>query len=113
MESEASVAVSKNDRLFSVTPEDAAWETFHYDPADDTFAIVSKQDVTELAERNKRLFNAAERSTPHGEFAHYASIPGNVYADLVKRGIANDEKAFKAWLEDPDNRVFRTRPGKI
>jgi hypothetical protein len=110
MESEAPVAV--NDRLFSVTPEDLAWETFHYDPASDTFAIASKQDITALAERNKAEYNAAP--SRHGEhFVRYASIPGNVYADLQRRGIADDEKAFKAWLEDPDNRVFRTRPGRI
>jgi len=104
--------VAVNDRLFSVTPEDLAWETFHYDPASDTFTIASKQDVTGLVEQNKAEYNAEHGR--HGEgFTKYASIPGNVYADLQWRGIADDERAFKAWLEDPDNRVFRTRPGRI
>jgi hypothetical protein len=24
-----------------------------------------------------------------------------------------DQKKFKAWLNDPENRYFRTRPGRI
>jgi hypothetical protein len=30
------------------------------------------------------------------------------------RGFAViDEKRFKAWMNDPENRHFRTRPGKV
>jgi hypothetical protein len=36
-----------------------------------------------------------------------------IYYDLQRRGILQDEKRLKAWLNDPENRVFRTRPGKV
>jgi len=45
--------------------------------------------------------------------ARVASIPLNVYYDLKRRGIADDPKAMKKWLNDPDNRVFRTREGTV
>jgi hypothetical protein len=36
-----------------------------------------------------------------------------VYYDLKRRGIADDPKKFKQWLNDRDNRVFRTRAGTL
>jgi hypothetical protein len=42
-----------------------------------------------------------------------ASIPMGVYMELDAKGIARDEKAFARWLDDPDQRAFRTRPGRL
>jgi hypothetical protein len=36
-----------------------------------------------------------------------------VYYDLKRRGIADDPAALKKWLNDGDNRVFRTREGTL
>jgi hypothetical protein len=41
------------------------------------------------------------------------SIPMSIYHELQKQGILQDEKRLKKWLNDPDNRVFRTRPGRV
>ena len=30
-----------------------------------------------------------------------------------KKGIADDNKKMKAWLNDRDNVLFRTRPGRV
>jgi hypothetical protein len=32
---------------------------------------------------------------------------------LKKDGIIDDPSAMKRWLNDPDNRFFRTRPGRV
>ena len=47
-----------------------------------------------------------------------ASLPMVVIDDLNKKGIMRgfavmDQKRFKAFLNDPDNRFFRTRPGEV
>ena len=47
-----------------------------------------------------------------------ASIPLTVIDALNKKGILRgfkvlDEKAFRQFLNDPDNRFFRTRTGRI
>jgi hypothetical protein len=75
------------------------------------YVIETQQDVTAIAEANKRQYN----DTPdrYRDVNKVASIPLNVYYDLKRRGIADDPKKFKQWLNDRDNRVFRTRAGTL
>ncbi len=99
-----------NDSLTGIT------RYFHYDTDTDNFHIETKQDVTDLAEFNKEQFkHFDERSGWKGEMHKVASIPLSVYYDLRAKGIApdQDQKAFARWMNDPDNRVFRTRPGRV
>ena len=47
-----------------------------------------------------------------------ASIPMTVIDRLNQKGIMRgfhvlDQKKFKEWLNDPDNRFFRTKQGRI
>jgi hypothetical protein len=47
-----------------------------------------------------------------------ASVPLVVIDDLNKKGIMRgfhvvDQARFKEWLNNPDNRAFRTRPGRV
>jgi hypothetical protein len=39
---------------------------------------------------------------------HVARIPLVIWRHLERLGITRDEKALNAWLDDRDNRVFRT-----
>ena len=48
-----------------------------------------------------------------GEWSKVASIPMPLYYRLKRDGIADDPKRMKAWLNDADNRFFRTRPGRV
>ena len=36
-----------------------------------------------------------------------------VYYDLKNKGILDDPKAIKKWLNDPENKYFRTREGTV
>ena len=78
----------------------------------DDVAVETVQNVTDIIDISKEQYNdsAGER---YGLRAQVARIPTSVYWDLVRRGIANDKEAFAAWLNDSDNRVWRTRPGRI
>lgn len=87
---------------------------FHYDDATEQFGIETLQDVTGIAEANKGVMATMDERSPwKGEMERVASIPMNIYSELVRKGIADDEKALRKWLDDPDNRVFRTRPGSL
>lgn len=87
---------------------------FHWNDADESFHIETLQDATEIAESNKHQYNQVdERAGWKGDMNKVASIPMNIYMDLEARGITRDEKRFKAWLNAPENRVFRTRPGRV
>ena len=42
-----------------------------------------------------------------------ATLPLSVYYQLKREGIADDPKRLAKWMNDPDNRAFRTRGGRL
>tara|TARA_R100001509_G_scaffold29497_1_gene15717 strand:+ start:468 stop:794 length:327 start_codon:yes stop_codon:yes gene_type:complete len=82
-------------------------------PSGDKITIATSQDVTKIVEANRRARNEIDKHKPHGEWSKVASIPLSVLYDLKRRGIADDPSAMKRWLNDPDNRAFRTRDARI
>jgi len=99
------------EKIFNIDPVSGIKSVWHYDDATDTAFIEKRQDVTEIIDNNKRQFN--EDHGRYGEWNKVASIPLNVYFDLKQKGIVDDPVAMKKWLNDPDNRFFRTRPGRV
>ena len=81
--------------------------------ADDHFVISTSQDVTKIIEANKRSEKEVTSRNKWGEFSKVASIPLSIYYDLKKQGVIDDKKRFKRWLNDRDNKLFRTRGGTI
>lgn len=85
---------------------------------DGQYFIETKQDLSGILESNKAQFNAVDEKARWGEFTKIASLPNVIIDDLNKKGIMRgfaviDEKLFRAFLNDPDNRFFRTRPGQV
>lgn len=98
-------------RLFSHDPATGITRWFEYDHTDDHFSIITEQDVDPIIEATKQDFNDAPQKW--GDMARVASIPMTIYYDLLRKGIIHDQAAMKRWLNDPDNRFFRTRPGTV
>lgn len=88
-------------------------EYHYYDPDTDTCMIEQVQDTSLIVENNNAQRNLTDRNTRWGEMTKVASIPMNVWADLNAKGITKDKTAFRRWLNDPDNRFFRTREGVV
>ena len=86
---------------------------------DGGIVIATEQDVTEIIEQNKKEYNATNGRWKEDVLSNkIASIPMTVIDTLNKQGIMKgfdvvDQKKFRAWLNDPDNRFFRTRQGKV
>lgn len=97
-------------RLFGRDPLTGITQYWHVKDNGE-YVIETQQDVTAIAEKNKREFN--ETPDRYRDVNKVASIPLNVYYDLKRRGIADDPVAFKKWLNDRDNEVFRTRAGRL
>ena len=94
-------------RIFDTDPLTGITRYWHVkDNGEYVIETVQKVDVDEA---NTRARNATDKRTKWGEMARVASIPLSVYYELKRQGIVDDQKAFKKWLNDPDNRVFRTR----
>jgi hypothetical protein len=92
-------------------------QTIFHD-ADGKFILEVRQDVSEIIERNKKQYAATDERAKWGEFTKVASLPLSVIDDLNKKGIMRgfaviDERKFRAFLNDPDTRHFRTRPGEV
>ena len=84
----------------------------YFIPEDDGFRIVTVQEEDDILERNKAEYN--EYSHPQfGTMRKVASVPIALYFELKRRGILDDWNELKKWLNDPDNRFFRTAPGKL
>lgn len=104
-------------RPFDSDPEVGLVETFHYDETTGEFFLENEQDVSDVVADNKAHFNEKDerarwsRGVLGGD--RVASIPNVLWAELEAKGITQDEKALKRWLNDPDNRAFRVRPGKV
>lgn len=96
---------------FSYDPILGIKRTFHGEEDGNGFVIQTTQETEDIVEANKAAYNDAPDRW--GEFTRVASIPISIYFDLKKKGIADDDAAMKRWLEDPDNRFFRTRAGRL
>ena len=85
----------------------------------DEITIKQEQDVSELIEQNKKEYNNADSKWSDELFGNkVASIPFTAINKLNKEGIMKgftvlDQKRFFAWLNNPENLFFRTKPGQL
>lgn len=101
-------------REFSFDPVTGIRRFHHYDPATELAHIETVADVTDIVETDKFQFNSIdERANWKGDLHKVASIPMSLYFELKAKGILDDQKALRKWLNSSDNRVFRTRPGEV
>jgi hypothetical protein len=76
-------------------------------PAD--VSVHTSQDVEPVLDgiaRDRELM-------PHGENKLAARLPMIVVEDLIKRGIYDDESAFKKWLNGPEAEPWRIWKGRL
>lgn len=105
-------------RLFDHDELTGITEYYYYDDDTGGFIMESVQDVEDVIEDNKARANMAP-SHWRGNWHRVASIPNVVMMELSKQGIVSpagrifDQQAFRKWLNDRDNQLFRTRPGKV
>jgi len=94
-----------------------------YDDGEGGLVIHSEQDLTAFAEYTKEAHNTKPPGRGWGDNPidrrnHIATLPTEIINHLNQVGIMRgytilDQKAMKKWLNDPDNRVFRTRGGVV
>jgi len=98
---------------------DGSKTAFHDDGSD--LIIEHKADISAVLNANKAEYaqNDERKRWSDDAFGNkVASIPLVVFQELEKQGITKgftvlDMPRFKAWLNNPDNRAFRTRTGRI
>ena len=86
---------------------------------DDEFVVENVQEVSQILESNKSAANEFQKGSLIGNTQRHqrkvADIPEVLYYQLVaKFGHPKDNPTdWKRWLNDYDNRFFRTDGGKI
>ncbi len=90
----------------------------HWDNIDEKLIVESTQDTAPILENNK--FERNEFDTKFNSdqkynrgFTKVASIPNIVIDQLMRDGTWFDKQAMKKWLNDPDNKAFRTGGGWV
>ena len=76
---------------------------------DDKTIYHTAQNVRPVIEHARAL----RELKPGKNFRHAAEIPQVIWNKALREGWHNDPKAWKKWLNDPDNKPFRVWPGRI
>jgi len=76
---------------------------------DDKVIYHTTQDVQPVLEHVKQL----SYNKPGKDLRHVAEVPMVIYQQAMREGWAKDQKAWKKWLNNPDNKLFRTWKGKV
>jgi hypothetical protein len=101
-------------KLFDINTETGTRKMWHYDAEKDEATIETIIDATQIVSDNKDRFNSFdEKANWKGDMHHVASIPMALFYQMKAEGKLDDEAYMKRWLNDPDNRAFRTRPGEV
>ena len=82
----------------------------HIDPSQPGKIILEDEfEVEPYLQQAKML----SEQTPGKEIRHAAVIPPHVLRQAFQEGWYNDQKAWRKWANDPDNKLFRTWPGHL
>ena len=93
--------------------------TFVHEEPDGTVTVNTVQDAQPIVDEDKQAANAYGSPLTPGKQYHgmrVATIPFNVFEMWMKEtngAIQKDPKLLKKYLNDPDNKYFRTTPTRI
>lgn len=100
-------------RLFSQDPTTGVTKWFHYDDDTDMVRIETTQNVEGLVEASRESYNTYTSQSRWGDGDKVGNIPMSVYSKWCAEGKLGDQATVRTWLNDPANRAFRTRPGRV
>lgn len=100
-------------RFFDRDAVTGATTLYHFDHADDSFTYERIEDYQPVTDQNTRIHNSRTDANWRGDMHLVASLPMALWFDLKKKGILDDDKALRRWLNARENQLFRTRPGVV
>ena len=103
------------EKVLTVDPLTGTKQIFRYDPTTEETTLITIRDDTPILEQAQE--DGKGFRGPGGgkwnEMNRVARLPMAVFVDLQAKGILGDQQALKKFLNHSDNRVFRTRPGRL
>lgn len=100
-------------RLLDRDPTTGKEVWYHYDEVDGSFTLETRENLGGMVEVVKNLASAAD-DAGHSRDGRLAAIyPMTMWYKLKKDGVLDDQKAYRRWLNDPENRGWRVWQGKV
>lgn len=101
--------MSKMALLVAYADLDAPKKLLYHELDDGIIAVETRQDVSNIVD----LAKAARDIPPDREFRLTAFVPDAVMDKAYNEGWFHDAKAWKKWLNNPDNAAFRVWEGRV
>lgn len=89
-----------------VTHESDPEGQFHVQTSQDMTPVIDT--VTSMREANQVVGHRKSRN-----MVPVAEIPMVIYEQAMREGWAEDQAAWRRWLNDPDNKAFRITDGRV
>ena len=83
----------------------------HTEDGTGRFHVTKKQNVQPTLDYTK--FLREQPVNRKAEDRHIAEIPPVLAAKLIRDGIMGDSKAILKWLDQPENKCFKTVEGRL
>jgi hypothetical protein len=102
-----------------ISEDKAAGKKTYMEFSGDDTHVVTEQKVDHILEHNKRRANDWKYGNLLGNTQRHqqkvAEIPASLYYDLIKKlgEPHQNQKAWKRWLNDSENRFFRSSGGSV
>lgn len=99
-------------------PKTGIIEEFWYDNITDKVTIRKVADVQNITDMTKEMYNRQTRpdySDSKGQHlvARIPLIVIDMWKELGFDWFQSTDKERRAWLDKPENEIFKTRPGKL
>ena len=103
-------------REFERIPEAGIVKLFHFDSDTEEVTLEIQHDVEPVVGATRSVYNDFdERANWKGDWHHVGIIPMEILQDIMTKNPAREDqqRALRTWLNNPDNRAFRSRPGRV
>ena len=100
----------------SYNPLTGSTTWWHFDEASEEIGIQTETPVAPLLDLNKKFANEVGKrwiGDEGGIGTLVARIPMTLYMEWVKTGKIDDQAYLTRWLNDPENRYFRTHEAHL
>lgn len=78
---------------------------------DDKVIYHTTQNLEPIIDHVKKLRDNTLK--PGKDLRHVAEVPMVIWQKAMREGWSKDSTKWKKWLNNPDNKVFRTWQGKV
>jgi len=104
-------------KLKTIFDNDGVSTTYFEEEHDGSFSLTKVMDASPVLEKNKREYNEGVNNSTHSAIGRkVASIPLTVWQNWIKEtngDIQKDPAVLARYLNDPDNKYFRTHKSNI